>query len=165
MDTVIVGIDEIENSGPALGFAMREAARRGARLRVIRTWDITPPPNEILARGLDASALEGLEQHAERTVALALECVTRLEPGLSVSGKTVFGEPAEVLVDEAKIAMTANAEVLLVVDHRMRGSSVGPPAAHRLVRRAPCPLTIVRSPPTRGRARVGRGLHLSGVRG
>ena len=92
MNTVIVGVDHSDKSKRALQFAIKEAALRGARLRIVRAWDIVPCPSRVYGRGSIAHDLESLEQDARRTVAQAVEYASRLEPNVQAEGKAVFGE-------------------------------------------------------------------------
>ncbi len=141
MDTVIVGIDESDNSEAVLDFAMKEAALRGARLRILYVWAVTPP------RVLSPSALEEWEGRAETVLARALEHAARLGPKVEVTGQVVFGETTDVLTDEAKDALQKKGgEVLLVVGSGLHGDHALPPVGHQLLHRAPCPVAIVRGP-------------------
>ena len=156
MNTVIVGIGRSDNSKAALHFAVKEAAIRDAHLRIVRAWDIAPRADRIDGHVLIANDLEGLEQDAERTVALALELAARLEPNVQADGKAVFGEVVDILVDEAEAALKENGEVLLVVGSGARGTVGAYPTALHLLHRAPCPLTIVRATADKGRRRQRR---------
>jgi nucleotide-binding universal stress UspA family protein len=151
MDAVIVGIEALDESRAAFDFALKEAALRGARLRIVRAWDATPRPGVAYSQVFIAYDLEALEQEAERTVSLAVEQAARLEPDVQAEGKAVFGEAAANLIDEANAALEEGAEVLLVVQDGHRGRLAARSTAHQLLGRAPCPLTIVR--PERNKVR------------
>ena len=154
--TVIVGIDKSDTSRVALDFAIKEAALRGARLRIVHAWDIAPRPGLVYGQVLIACDLDWLEQDAERTVAAALKHAARLEPKLQVEGKAVFGGAAERLVDEAKAAVKDGREVLLVVGSSARGAFGLRSTAHQLLRHAPCSLTVVGTAAHEARRRQGR---------
>lgn len=142
MDTVIVGINEHNSSERALDFAIREAASRDARLRIVHAWDSVPIHRPILI----PSDLEKVWQEAQARVDLARQRAATLEPEMQTESKTVFGEAAHVLIDEAKDALgKEEGEVLLVVGSGMLGSFAARSAGHELLHNAPCPVTIVRA--------------------
>jgi nucleotide-binding universal stress UspA family protein len=139
METVVVGVDGSACAGAALEFAAREAALRGARLRIISAWEITPI---IGAVGMyPAEALYGFKEQAESTVQAALARAAELEPAVATEGRVVQGQPAQVLIKEAQDA------TLLVVGTRGRGgfaSLLLGSVSQQVVHHAPCPVTIVR---------------------
>ena len=141
METVVVGVDGSACASAALEFAAREAALRGARLRIISAWEITPM---IGAVGIyPAEALCGLKEQAESAVQVALARAAELEPTVPTEGTVVEGQPAHVLINEAQGA------ALLVVGSRGRGGFASPllgSVSQQVVHHAPCPVTVVREP-------------------
>jgi nucleotide-binding universal stress UspA family protein len=151
-NTVVVGVDGSPAARSALDFALEEAARRDAPLRVVAAvalpefWAshygelVPPPPSDIVAQ-----ARKDTQRFVDEVVA-ARGDATR---GLSISVEVRAGRPGEVLVDAAEGA------ALLVVGHRGRGSmssvllgSVG----LQCVLHATCPVTVVRPVPKAERA-------------
>ncbi len=141
---VVVGVDGSVEARAALEFALRDAGRRGARLRVVTAvraheyWateygPIPVPPTR--------AELDDIAADARR---LAEETRARLQVDVPVEVTAVSGRPAPVLLDVA-----AGAE-LLVLGHRGRGalaSTVLGSVGLRCVLHARCPVTVVRPAP------------------
>ena len=139
---VVVGVDGSPASRAALAYALADAARRGACLRVVAAarmpeyWAMsygmsTPPP----ATAIVAAVEEATRQIVSET--------TAAHPEFTVPVTLVVraGNPAEVLVAEAGDAD------LLVVGHRGRGavaSALLGSVGLNCVLHSPCPVTIVR---------------------
>jgi nucleotide-binding universal stress UspA family protein len=142
--TVVVGVDGSPESQAAIEFAMREATRRQASLRVIAAaqlpeyWTIAygtvvlPSPEEVIAE-------------TKRAARQALDEVVDANPELAAVEFTVeaiAGPPGPVLVDACEGAD------LLVLGHRGRGAVrsalLGSVGLH-CVLHATCPTTVVRS--------------------
>lgn len=142
--TVVVGVDGSPGSRAALHFALDDAERRNARLRVVTAaqlpeyWSMTyavivpSPPPDIAA---DAQA------EAQRMVdAVVAERGGTTEVPISVEARS--GSPTEVLVE------AADGAELLVLGHRgrvtLRSALLGS-VGLSCVLHAPCPVTVVRS--------------------
>ena len=111
METVVVGVDGSACASAALEFAAREAALRGARLRIISAWEIAPMIGSV---GIyPAEALCGLKEQAESAVQGALARAAELQPTVPTEGTVVEGQPAHMLINEAQGA------ALLVVGSTM----------------------------------------------
>lgn len=144
---VVVGVDGSPGSFAALDFALREAARRGALLRVVvavepsELWasaygPVQPSPRELLDRAVVAG------RGWTRDAAARLRDESGVEVDIEL--RAAPGPSADALFSAARDAD------LLVVGHRGRGAvasvllgSVG----LRCVVDAPCPVTVVRSAP------------------
>jgi nucleotide-binding universal stress UspA family protein len=142
METIVVGVDGSECARGALEFAAREAALRGARLRVVCAWEIPPA---VYAGGfaptLDQPTLEGFREGAETVVQQAVAAATGRRSVLECEGKAVHAQPAEVLLEEARDAD------LIVVGNRGHGgfaSLLLGSVSHQVVQHAFCPVTVVR---------------------
>ena len=137
---VLVGVDGSPESGAALKYAVAEANRRGARLRVVSTYF---PEYSVHGRTQPVTASEtaievDLEKETRRMVedALAGEAV---QPPVEIV--VAAGPAAGVLIDRSR-------EVdVLVLGHRGRGGfasmllgSVG----LQCVQHAHCPVIVVR---------------------
>lgn len=144
---VVVGVDGSEPSKAALRFAAARASKAGAPLRVVCAW--SPAANHVWS-GLfwqsvsthgdpDAAAREAAEAVAAESVAQVLAEA----PGLQVTTHVADGEPAGVILAEARDAG------LVVVGARGRGSFAGlvlGSVSHNVVHDAPCPVAVIRIP-------------------
>ncbi|ELS50486.1 putative Stress-inducible protein [Streptomyces viridochromogenes Tue57] len=106
-------MDGSEESLAALGWAAREAVRRGLALRVVHAWRFQPH------EALDAGNVDTQARQAREGLAEAVRSVTERYPGLEVTTDVLDGGPAETLV-----AATADAE-MLVLGSRGHGAVVG----------------------------------------
>jgi nucleotide-binding universal stress UspA family protein len=135
---VIVGVDGSAPSWEALRWAVAEAGRRTARLRIIAAYR-APWPGEEIAAGADlvGAALAGTESVVAEMMAFARQ----EQPGIAVNGLAVCGGAVPVLH-----AAAVNA-ALLVVGSRGHGGfaslllgATGLQAATH----APVPVVVVR---------------------
>lgn len=139
METVVVGVDGSACAGAALEFAAREAALRGARLRIVSAWEIISPLAPV--GPYPTVAVYGFKEQAESAVQVALARAAELEPTVATEGTVVQGQPAHVLIKGAQDA------TLLVVGSRGRGgfaSLLLGSVSQQVVHHAPCPVTVVR---------------------
>jgi nucleotide-binding universal stress UspA family protein len=146
--TVVCGVDGSPGARAALGEAVRLAARRGGRVRVLRVyeppemweaWGYGPPGSIPLPQG--ELVHQGERQAAREIVDAVLDELHDELPTMpEVEVDAVAGRPVEVLVEEAQGAEA------LVVGHRglgavgsvtMGSTSLG------CVLHAPCPVTVV----------------------
>jgi nucleotide-binding universal stress UspA family protein len=141
MQTIVVGVDGSKGARRALQFAAREAALRGARLRIICAWEI---PAAVLGGGftpaLDQEALDSSRVQAEDIVQHELSEVELGYADLECTGVALEGHPAEVLIHEAEDAG------LIVVGNRGRGgfsSLLLGSVSQQVVHHAPCPVLVV----------------------
>ena len=123
----------------ALRFAFEEARLRGLPLRIVCAWAaptaayigeaFAPTPDVFLAA----------EDHAEEMLRTALERLAS-DPAIHVEALSVEGNPAIVLVEQARDAK------LLIVGSRGRGaaaSSLLGSVSQSIAHHTPCPLVIV----------------------
>jgi nucleotide-binding universal stress UspA family protein len=144
--TVVVGVDGSAGSIAALEFALRDAARRRARLRVVAAvhppefWataygPVPVPPPKALLDELAAAARGWVRETAQR-----------LDLAVPVDVVTCPGPPVPALLEQS-----ADAD-LLVIGHRGRGALMSALLGSvRLgcTRHARCPVTVVRPVPAR----------------
>jgi nucleotide-binding universal stress UspA family protein len=146
METIVVGVDGSKGGREALEFAAREASMRKGRLRIVCAWEIPPAVySGGLAPTLDQSTLSGLGEGAETVVREAVAAAKELQSAIDCEGKAVQGQPAEVLLQEARDAD------LIVVGNRGHGgfaSLLLGSVSHQVVQHAPCPVTVVRDATT-----------------
>jgi len=142
MDTIVVGVDGSECARTALEMAAREAELRGARLRIVSAWEV---PQAIFAGGFapgDQSILDDFRENAEAVVRDAVAETERLQPSVQCEGTALEGQPADVLLHEARDAS------LIVVGNRGRGgfsSLLLGSVSQQVVHHAPCPVLVVRA--------------------
>ncbi|KXK59892.1 hypothetical protein AWW66_21865 [Micromonospora rosaria] len=120
---VLVGVDGSPSSRTALAFAFDCAARRSARLLVVRVVEPDRPADD------DADSLAGIVARcAERYPALGAEC------------HTLHGDPGTVLLEQSRSAQLA--VVAARGDEPWRGMLGA--VAQTLLYHSPAPLTVVR---------------------
>jgi nucleotide-binding universal stress UspA family protein len=139
MKTIVVGIDDSEPAEAALELAAEEASLRGARLVIICAWDIPFAADPAIFN--QAEMLDSLGADAQRVVRAAVARVAKLHPEVDCEGKALEGQPASVLLNEAKYAE------MIVVGSRGRGgfgSLLMGSVSQQVVHHAPCPVIVVR---------------------
>jgi nucleotide-binding universal stress UspA family protein len=144
--SIVVGVDGSEQSLRALRFALDEARLRGCRVRAVSAWHV---PALAYEAGFGPASLDfgSFEEIARQGLARSLEQAGAASSGVEVVEVVREGQPADVLLDEAKGAG------LLVVGSRGLGGfrglllgSVGQQCAHH----ASCPVVIVHASFPRG---------------
>lgn len=147
--TVVVGADGSPAARTAIEYALQDAERRGARLRIVAAAQLP----QCWADGYSVPAIPAPEEirREMRTAARRqLEEVRRARPELAVVPVTIeatTGAPGPVLVDAARGAD------LLVLGHRGRGavrSALLGSVGLYCVLHASCPVTTVRQAPLAG---------------
>ncbi|MBL8925266.1 MAG: universal stress protein [Pseudonocardia sp.] len=145
--TIVVGVDGSDGSRAALEFALDEAARRRAAVRVV----LAMPEVDYWATsyGMSPSLAEELSTGLEKVGRDMVDDVVRARGGASadipIEVHAIGGSPGHVLVEQSRDAD------LLVVGHRGRGgfrSAVLGSVGLQCVVHAYVPVTVVRhSPP------------------
>jgi nucleotide-binding universal stress UspA family protein len=137
---VLVGVDGSPESGAALKYAVAEAHRRGARLRVVSTYF---PEYSVHGRTEPVAASEtGVEVDLEKEIRHMVED--------TLTGDAL-PQPAEIVVaagPAAGVLIDASGEVdVLVLGHRGRGgfaSMLLGSVSLQCVLHARCPVIVVR---------------------
>jgi nucleotide-binding universal stress UspA family protein len=141
---IVVGVDSSEGAREALRFALDEAKRRDATLRVVHSWQF----GNIGVKGLEGfSPIVGADLgDLRRTAELALDAilaeVAENVNGVALERRVVEGAPAPVLVDESRKGD------LLVVGSRGHGGFAGlllGSVSQQCAHHAACPVVIVRA--------------------
>ena len=144
--TVVVGVDGSPGSRTALVYALEDAARRGARLRVVTA--VQMPEYWAMAYGMAApppvpEILAGAQDAAQQEVEDVFDARPDLASQVEVSVDARAGAPARALLE------AADGADVLVIGHRGRGAVsitvLGSVGLH-CVLHAGCPVTVVRSP-------------------
>ncbi|MDT9699103.1 universal stress protein [Streptomyces sp. P17] len=110
---ITAGFDGTEESLAALGWAGREAVRRGLALRVVHAWRFQP------LEAVEEADPDTQAQWAREAVAQAARDIGERHPGLEVSTDVLEGGPVDGLV-----AAAVDAE-MLVLGSRGHGAVVG----------------------------------------
>jgi nucleotide-binding universal stress UspA family protein len=145
-ETIVVGVDGSEGADAALEFAAREAAFRGARLRIVSAWEIPVAVygNEFMPP-LDPSTWDAFLVRAQKVADEALAAVKERHPSLEGEALGVQGQPADVLLEQGADA------TLIVVGRRGLGgfrSLLLGSVSHQVVQHAACPVVVVNQPKT-----------------
>jgi nucleotide-binding universal stress UspA family protein len=138
---VVVGLDGSEASEPALSYAFAHAAATGCSLTAVHTW--WWEPMEGLSQDEPwAGDWTQIASQEETLVAESLAGWSEKYPDVPVRRRVVRGDPVVELLRESRNAR------LLVVGSRGRGGFAGlllGSASRRVLKRATCPVAIVRS--------------------
>jgi nucleotide-binding universal stress UspA family protein len=141
---IVVGVDSSDGAREALRFALDEAKRRHASLRVVHSWQF----GNIGIKGIEGFSpvvgadLGDLRRTAELALDGILEAVAADVDGVAIERRVVEGAPAAVLVDESHDAD------LLVVGSRGHGGFAGlllGSVSQQCAHHAACPVVIVRA--------------------
>jgi len=139
--TVVVGIDGSEEALRAVRWAVPEARRRRATLRLVTAFAWTDD-RMVGWPGLGQTAYgDRLRAFAENGLTAAADVATELDPELPVERDLVLGFPGGVLVEQSRGAE------LLVVGDRGRGratSALAGSVAVGVAAHSACPVVVVR---------------------
>lgn len=141
--TVVVGVDGSPSSSAAVEYALRDAARRSARLRVVAAAQLPEywaGPGGLYALPAPELLIADYQREAQLIVDDVVAALPQLA-GIPVDVEAVAGTPGRVLVDASSDAD------LLVLGHRGRGaltSALLGSVGLYCVLHATCPVTVVR---------------------
>ena len=139
--TVVVGVDGSAEALRAVRWAVPEARRRQAVLRLVTAFAWTDDRMIGMPWIGQAPYGERLRAAAEKGLATAAAAAAELDPELPVEQELVPGFPGGVLVDQSRTA------VLLVVGERglgRLGSTLAGSVAVGVAAHAACPTVVVR---------------------
>ena len=146
VETMVVGVDGSEGSKAALEFAAREAAFRGARLRILSVWEVPPAAySSGFVPPLDPATWDAFRAGAQQVADEALESVKELQPSLEAEVLVIQGQPADLLLERGADA------ALIVVGRRGLGgfrSLLLGSVSQQVVQHARCPVVVVNHPTT-----------------
>ena len=137
MNSIVVGIDGSPEAVRALTWAVREAARRGARVRAVAVYDYAVV--DLLGANVQLHPFTGDPARAFEHATLAVDAV-RAEAGeVVVEPEALEGEPGHVLCE-----LSTEADLVVLARH---GTLPGP---HRLgsvssyvTHHCTCPVVVV----------------------
>ncbi len=151
--TIVAGVDGSELSNEALHWALCEARRRGAALRVVLAWQ--PRPMHLI--GEDST--HELTLHSRRLAQARLtEAVSRLGTeleGVNLSTEAIEGPTAKVLGDASK---TAQLLVLGSSGHGSLSRLILGSVSRKMTVESACPVVVVPSSRVRHNLRSRRKL-------
>lgn len=137
---IVVGVDGSDESMAALRWALREAALRGASLRVLHAWSYPAVVGFPTMRLVDIGVMR------ESSEALLADAIAKASSGspstVSIDPVVTEGSAAQALVDASEGAD------LLVVGARGHGGFLGlvlGSVATQVVHHATCPVVVVPS--------------------
>jgi nucleotide-binding universal stress UspA family protein len=136
---VVAGADGSEESLRAVEWAAREAALRGAALRLLSVPELPPRMSPDPARRETVSGI--VLQTTEHALATARERAAAAAPGVAVDADVLWGPPAQALTEASEGA------AMVVVGSRGAGgfSALILGSLSRYVAlHAPCPVAVVR---------------------
>jgi nucleotide-binding universal stress UspA family protein len=142
--TVVVGVDGSAEALRAVRWAVPEARRRQAALRLVTAFAWTEDRLVGLPGLGQAPYGQYLRTAAERGLAAAAAAATELDPDLRVERELILGFPGGVLVEQSQTAE------LLVIGDRGRGrisSALAGSVAIGVAAHAACPVVVVRGAP------------------
>ncbi|MEV4251128.1 universal stress protein [Streptosporangium canum] len=136
---VVVGFDGSAHAAAALEYAFEEAARRGARLHAIHTWQMP-----VVGQGATVYTplFEEISAAGRRVAADVLTPWREKYPQVEVEETAVCGHPVAVICEASERADLA------VVGSRGQGrvgSAVLGSVSHGVLHHARCPVAIVRA--------------------
>jgi nucleotide-binding universal stress UspA family protein len=115
-NVIMAGTDGSDRSLQAVEWAAREAALRGAALRIVSVPALPPLMSwQRTSQGTPDAVAVALRDSCEQALATAAARAAEVEPGLSVATARLSGRPADALADAAEDA------AMLVVGSRGAG--------------------------------------------
>lgn len=143
MATIVVGVDGSKSAQEALHVAVDEARLRGAGLRAVMAWSVSTMAYGGMSGFGPALDPTVLEDGARAALDSAVDALGDQETDVEVQRVLRMGQPAQVLLDEARGAD------LLVVGSRGHGGFAGlllGSVSHQCALHASCPVLIVHEP-------------------
>ena len=152
---IVAATDGSAESMRALDWAVREAALRGAPLRIVSAAALLPRMiGGHAMSGNDAQA-DALRIKRDQALAAAAERAAKSAPGLLIDADAVDGQPGEAVTNSGSGAL------MLVVGSRGTGEFaamiLGSVSRHAATH-ASCPVVVVRAPAEPDRRLVGIGI-------
>ncbi|MGW0073066.1 universal stress protein [Streptosporangium sandarakinum] len=137
---VVVGFDGSAHSAAALEHAFEDAARRGARLHVVHTWQMPVVGPGATAYTPLIEEIAASERHITQE---ALAPWRDKYPQVEVTEMAVCGHPVAVIRDASR-----NADLVVVGSRGLgrAGSALLGSVSHGVLHHSHCPVAVVRAP-------------------
>ncbi|MEV7012538.1 universal stress protein [Streptosporangium sp. NPDC051022] len=138
-DEIVVGFDGSPASEAALEYAFQEAARRGARLRALHTWQL---PFIAASATAYTPLVEDISEGERRLAAETLAPWQDKYPQVELQETVLYGHPVLALGEAS-----ATADLVVVGSRGLGGlgSAVLGSVSHGVLHHADCPVAVVRA--------------------
>ncbi|MFL6161427.1 MAG: universal stress protein [Jatrophihabitantaceae bacterium] len=167
--SVVVGVDDSPGAETALQWALADARRRKAPVRLVHTYQWRYTYGEIPAYGQPTSygndtvtEMRRTKQVAEQLVAIMVDQAREAEPDIEIDGAAIDGAAISTLLDES-----SRAAVLVLGSRHLKtlGSEVLGSVSAAVAARAASPTVVVRGPAGSGDEEAGVVVGVDGTRG
>lgn len=145
INVIVVPTDFSERSLTALDFAVGMADSYGARLKVVFVNEPGLKISDMAWVGIDERAMNE-EQTAEARRSIEKIVLERIPLNISADAEILYGDAVGGIIDYAS---DVNADLIVMATHGRTGVShvlLGS-VAEQVVRKAPCPVLTLKSPP------------------
>ena len=153
---IVAGTDGSEESLRAVDWAAREAALRGAPLRIVSAAALLPRmASRVDTSEQYADVTDVLLEDRDRALAAAAERAAKAAPGLLIDTDQLSGAPAQAVTDSGSGAL------MLVVGSRGRGAFTAlvlGSVSRYVASHASCPVVVLREETSATRRQVGVGV-------
>jgi nucleotide-binding universal stress UspA family protein len=152
---IVAGTDGSEESLRAVDWAAREAALRGAPLRIVSAATLLPRMVPRVGSAEYDTVTDVLVKDRDRALAAAAERAAKMAPGLLIDADRLTGQPAEAVTESGAGAL------MLVVGSRGRGAftaMVLGSVSRYVASHASCPVVVVRDETVATHRQVGVGI-------
>jgi nucleotide-binding universal stress UspA family protein len=152
---IVAGTDGSEESLRAVDWAAREAALRGAPLRIVSAATLLPRMVPSAGSAEYDTVTDVLVKDRDRALAAAAERAAKMAPGLLIDTDQLTGAPAEAVTESGAGAL------MLVVGSRGRGAFTAMllgSVSRYVASHASCPVVVVRDATTATHRQVGIGI-------
>ena len=152
---IVAGTDGSEESLRAVDWAAREAALRGAPLRIVSAATLLPRMVPRAGSAEYDTVTDVLVKDRDRALAAAAERAAKMAPGLLIDADRLTGQPAEAVTESGAGAL------MLVVGSRGRGAftaMVLGSVSRYVASHASCPVVVVRDETAAAYRQVGVGI-------
>ncbi|MGH3197940.1 MAG: universal stress protein [Streptosporangiaceae bacterium] len=152
---IVAATDGSEESLRAVDWAAREAALRGAPLRIVSALALPPRMISRAGPGELETVSDVIAEDRDRALVTAAERAAKISPGLLIDTDQLTGSPAQAVTESGSGAL------MLVVGSRGRGAftaMVLGSVSRYVASHASCPVVVLRDEISATRRQVGVGV-------